>query len=507
MALDDNQIFVIRRDTSNGQNNRQNGLVIGEQQSVVLTNIDIGVPGQTRKRPGLTLLENLGATAGTGLFGFEPSDSTNELIATYGGVLEGWPSATTFTAHKSDFVSGTNVKMLKIGESGEDDVLAVYIEGNNWFRMLTDHTFQDLGSTAGTGSDSPPTSIATVFFRNRWWILKKNLLYYSDAFPADYSTAFDTISQNYRIPVGEERALIAIRDEGIVCFGQDAVWSLNPSVTPAATDKAEKLIDYGCSAGNTVVQVGDDIFFLSSDGVRGLFRTLQDKVQAGKSDPISFPLKEEFESINWAQISKACAVYFDNKYFLSLPVDASTSNNEVWVYYPATSGWVVVTGWNVAAWAKIRVDGEERLYAIDSTNGNVYQAWKGFSDNGTAINYLEIGRKEDLGQPLVDKDGGELKIKALSSGDYDLAVYVSADDKEFVSLGTMNLAGNAPALPVSLPFTLADSNVIEGVFHLDSIGPWRQIRWKIQHNDTNGSDEIIIYERSVISYANEYQSE
>jgi hypothetical protein len=474
----------------------------------LLKNVDIGVRGEALKRPGLTLVEDLGDNnVGYGAFGFEPSGGTNELLVIHGTKLEGYTGSGSFSEHKTDFTSGTISKMLKAGESGEDDVVLVKIDGNNWFRMNQSYTFQDLGTTSGTGNDSPPDSAVAVNFRNRVWILKDDLLYWSDPFPADYATAFDTVSGNYRIPVGEERALVGIRDLGIIAFGEDEVWSVNPSVTPAATDKAEKILDIGCVANNTVVQVFDDILFLARDGVRGLFRTQEDKVQSGASFPLSFALKEEYDSINWAQIEKATAVFFDNKYFLSLPVDSSSTNNEVWVFYPAFQAWVVISGWNVGSWAKVRFDGEEKLYAIDSTDDIVYQAWEGFDDNGTAIDYDEQGRKEDFGQPLITKSGGEIKIKAFSSGNYDLSIQVSIDDQDWTTLGTLNLTGNAPTLPVSLPFDLADDNLVSDTFHLDSLGPFNQIRVRIRHNDTNGSDDIKVFERQIITYPDEYQSE
>lgn len=506
-VVDDKQLFVIRRDLSGGMNNRQHGTVIAENQATELINVDISVPGESRKRPGLTLIEDLGNDIITGLYGFEPAGATNLLVATHGTKLETWPGSSTFTERKTDFTNDTDVTLLKGAESGEGDVLFVYIDGNNWFRMNQSFTFQDLGNTSGTGSDSPPLSSVAVVFRNRLWILKDDLLYWSDPFPANYATAFNTPADNYRIPVGEERFLIGLRDLGIIVGGEDSIWAINPSAVPAATDKPEKLIDVGCVAKKTAAQVGDDVLFMAADGVRGLFRTKEDKVQGGASFPLSFPLKEEFESISWPYISLACAVYFDNKYFLSLPVDASTTNNEVWVYFPAFNAWMVVTGWNVSSWAKMKVDGEERLYAGDATDGKVYQAWKGFDDNGTAIDYDEKGRKEDLGQPLVSKTGGEVRIRALSSGDYDLTIQASADDQDWTTLGTINLAGDAPTLPINLPFTLAGTNIVEETFHLDSLGSWRIIRIRIRHNVLNGNDEIKVFERSIVSFGDEYASE
>jgi len=159
------------------------------------------------------------------------------------------------------------------------------------------------------------------------------------------------------------------------------------------------------------------------------------------------------------------------------------------------------------------VSGEERLYYGKHGKNEVYQAWTGYTDegssttNGTAINYQEEGRKEDGGQPLIKKSGGVLKVKALSSGDYDLTVYVSIDDQAYETLGTISLLGNSPTLPATLPFDLASANIVSESFPLDSLGEWNQIRVKIQHNATNGSDDITLLSREIITYALTFQDE
>ena len=504
-VTDDKELFMIRRDYSGGQNNRVHGSNVGDNQATVLTNVDLGAPAQRSKRPGLTMFEDLSNNAGLGLFGFEPDGGTNILVAVEGTTL--WTSiiSSAFVSRKTNFTSGLIPGILKIGESGEGDVFVIGNGTDNWFRFSPSNysSPQDLGNT----NTSPPLSKVGLYFRNRFWVLDVNNLYWSDAFDDDYSGAFDRTTNFYRIPAGSEQALIGLRDEGIIVFGQDQIWGINPSGTPVATDRPVKIVEYGCRNGRTVQQVGDDILYLSSDGIRGVFRSQQDKLQAGASYPLSYVLKDEVASLNWLVIDKASAVYFDNKYFISVPVDASSTCNEVWVYFPASQGWSVITGWNVASWAKIKINGEERLYAIDSTDGKVYRAWNGFSDNSTAINYIEESKKDDFGQPLVKKVGGVLKVRALSSGAYTLTVSASIDDNAYQQLGTMSLAGNSPTLPVSLPFTLADSNIIQEEFHLDSLGEFHQLRVKIQHNATNGSDAITVFETNVTTYATMYQSE
>ena len=504
-AIDDKELFIVKKDISGGMDNRLHGNDLPDNEAVSLVNVDLGTPGKRSKRPGLTLLEDLGANPGLGLFGFEPDGGTNLLVAVEGTTLYTSPVSSGFTARKANFTSGLLTTILKIGESGLGDVFVAGNGTDNWFRFDPADLGnpQDLGNTA----NSPPLSTVGLWFRNRFWILDANALYWSDAFDDDYSGAFDRTTNFYRMPVGTERALLGLREEGIIALGQDAVWGIDPTNTPAATDKPVKILDIGCSNGRTAAQVGDDVFFLAPDGVRGVFRSQQDKLQQGASYPLSYRLKEEFASINWAQISKASAVYFDNKYFISLPVDASGTCNEVWVYFPASAGWMVISGWNVAGWSKIKINGEERLYAIDSIDGKVYQAWKGFSDNGTAISFTEESRKEDFKQHLVKKVGGVLKVRAVASGDYDLNVYTKVDDGEYQLLGTINLAGNAPTLPVSLPFSLAETNTLEEQFHLDSFGEFYELQTKLEHAELNGSDEITILETNITTYPTMYQSE
>jgi hypothetical protein len=513
MAYDDKPLTVIRRDVSGGLNNRYVANLIQENQCSQLVNADIGPPGQVRKRPGSTILACLASNPGTGLYGFEPRAGINRLVATYAGQIKWSPVSSGFATIASVNVStpGLATTMVKAGETGTyaGDVLILSDGTNNMLRVEPGTpSFQDLGNT----NLSPPKSTVMTYYRNRLWVLFANQLAWSSALPlynaslSGYATAFDRTTNVFNMPVGQERALIGIRDMGLVALGNDAVWGINPSVVPVATDKPEKIIEYGCVAGNTAQQVGDDIMYLAKDGVRGVFRTQQDKLQTGTSFPISYGLREEMDTISWAYVSKACAVVFDNKYFLSLPVNGSTYNNQVWILYPATQGWVKVSGWNVAAWSTIQISGEQRLYYIDSVNSNVYRAWKGFTDNGVAIPYLEVGRGEDMGAPLQKKVGGEVSIKAEISGNYNIEVYINLDNSGYNWIGNLNLAGALITFPITFPVTFPPQNIAYDKFHIDSLGEWFEAKIKLEHTTTNTSD-IRILERGILTYSNEYYSE
>jgi hypothetical protein len=512
---DDSTIPVIRRDLSGGVNNRQSGSLIGENQMTVLYNVDIGVVGQSSKRLGSVLIGNdVGNNTILGLMNFQIQGEDDQLIAYEGTTAWKWTGSGNWASLKADFTASTEVGMCLGKESGltPDDVIIVQNGVDHAFRLDTDGNWQDLGVTAGTGSDSPPISTVMCWYGNRFWVLKNDLLYFSDAYAADYAVAWDTVSNVYRIPVGKEMGICATRDTGIVVMGEDAIWGIAPTVVPAATDKPEPLItNHGVVSKGGWCQAGDDIYYFAQDGFRALKRTLQDKLQSGVEFPISYPLKDQYEKIAWGYIDRLTMKYFDNKIFINVPT--SSTEFDTWVYYTALKCFVIFQGWSPRCWETYKIVNKEYLYYGKQGNSVVYQAMYGYTDegttttNGTAITYQEEGRNEDMGQPLVEKIGGEIEIKALATGDYNVAVSVSLDGSAYQSLGTLNLSGDDLTLPLALPFTLNDLDEIKDKFHLDSFGNWRNIKLKLVHAATNGTDDITIYERNIVTFPEIYANE
>lgn len=499
------KLTATRKDISGGINNRQHETNIKTNACENLINADIGIPGLAVKRAGRDLIEKLGTDPGTSAFGFEPIGQTTQLVVTHGTKLETYPGSGTFTERKTDFTDGLLTSMCKATTSTGDSVLLVCNGTDNFFEF--DPT--DLSSPTDLGSDSndPPKTTVFTFYGNRLWTLKNEGLDFSDAAPASYDGSFN--NTGFVVPVGKEIAIVGIRDQGLFCVGTLGVYALNPSAVPAAdTDKPEKILDIGGAATKTFVQVGDDIYGLFYDGVRAIKRTLQDKLQLGVSYPLSYVLREEIDSINWAAADKASAVWFDNKYLISLPVDGETYNNEVWVYYPANDAWSVWQGWNVADWAKVVINGQEILYGIDSVNGAVYQFLAGTTDDDdsgdpVAISYTEIGRKEDLDATYNKKNTGEVTIRCEATGG-DLMVEANFDDSGWNTLGTVELEGNLVTFPITFPVTFLNPNIITKKFHLDPYGAWYNIQLRLTHTDT---DELKILERSMRAYLDEYTDE
>jgi hypothetical protein len=333
---------------------------------------------------------------------------------------------------------------------------------------------------------------------------------------------FDLVANYFRVPVGNAQALIATRDQGIVAIGQDQIWQLLPSQTPAATDQPMKVLDIGCVAGATAVQVADDIIFLAADGVRGLFRTQLDKLQTGQSFPLSYPIPDQIDAINWSEINKACAIFYANKYIISLPINGSSYNNVCLVYYPslstafyastntqniaATKSWVIYEGWNIARFAVMNISGQQNLYGIDAVTGKTYQLFKGTTDNGNTIVYDEQSKADDFKTPLQYKYGGEHKVRAQGSNGV-LVVSANPDSAGWIQLGSMSLTATGVTFPTTFPVNFSTSTEIISSFHLDGSGiiKFKKCQFRTYSN-TNAAD-ITIIETLATAFQEPYLSE
>lgn len=124
--------------------------------------------------------------------------------------------------------------------------------------------------------------------------------------------------------------------------------------------------DIGCSASKSIVQAGGGVFFLSDSGVYFL-QPQQSSTESMKlltvSDPISAPIDDVIKRINRSFAYRSVATYWNNRYYLSVPLDNSIVNNAILVYnfilkqwesvdiYPSlvqTGNTMTATQWNAS---------------------------------------------------------------------------------------------------------------------------------------------------------------
>ena len=106
--------------------------------------------------------------------------------------------------------------------------------------------------------------------------------------------------------------------------------------------------DIGCIAKGSIVQAGGGIIFLSDNGVymlnpagagNGVANTPEGMRLLTLAEPLSAPINDIISRINYNAVGSAVAAYWENRYYLSVPLDSSTRNNVTLVYNFINKAW------------------------------------------------------------------------------------------------------------------------------------------------------------------------
>jgi hypothetical protein len=201
------------------------------------------------------------------------------------------------------------------------------------------------------------------------------------------SDTFDVIGNQFKITGGSSDFITAIEpftENTLVVFGRRSVHRLN-GVSGSLADVQVNVItpDIGCAARGSVAQVANKVIFLSDQGVYAL--EFKDEYNLrGLEIPLSESISPIIERINQSYIDKAVGAYFDNRYFLAVPLDGAIENSAVLVYNFITGGWESIDTvgslqFNVMDMVVGREEAQNFLYLISSL-GSIHKV-DGFDGN------------------------------------------------------------------------------------------------------------------------------
>jgi len=131
--------------------------------------------------------------------------------------------------------------------------------------------------------------------------------------------------------------------------------------------------DLGCAARDTIVQIGNQVLFLSDKGVFSL-QFIDEYNLRGNEIPLSDPIQPYIDRINQRFINRSVAAYFDNRYWIAVPLDSSPENNYIFVYNFLNQGWESIDRvdslqFNIRDMLIGREGEENRLYITTSEGG------------------------------------------------------------------------------------------------------------------------------------------
>ena len=168
------------------------------------------------------------------------------------------------------------------------------------------------------------------------------------------SEAVDYINNTLSISQGDGQRLIGVRKFGetsIVAYKERSIYFITGgtgAVTNASTDLTVDRLDseteVGCVSEDTIVTIGVDQFFLSSEGVTSIGQNEQAKVQLAEI-PFSRSIQKIFDRATASSLHKSSATHFDNYYLLAIPIDGHTEPNAIVAFDLETRSWAGLWRW------------------------------------------------------------------------------------------------------------------------------------------------------------------
>lgn len=392
----------------------------------------------------------------------------------------------------------------------------ITVTGNNTFTFPL--VTANIGTTSDTGAivqNNYSAPIAPYIF----WFTNCLFSYGNPTTPTqiNHSNYLDSSTWNqglnsFNVGSGDGDPIVVCipwTDTVFVCFKLNSIYAVDadPTIPTASWSIGTIHRKIGCVAHRSAVQVGSDIWFLAHDGVRSVQR-IQTQDQNQVTVPISLPIQDIIERINWPQAKNACAVFWNNRYILSIPVDSSTTNNYTIVYNTLTQSWAGYwTGWLPSIYELTFFTSQGGRMVFGDTSGYV-NGWldyippanmvdANFTDNGVGISSAITTRSMTFQEPFNPKKLVGYEMEFIGS-DANVTTSFIPDLGSAQNVSSFLSFGSSVNLPVNLPFFLIEAGTYKkAIPAIASLQPFRECQFQVTATSGNLSLRTILSEAFV----------
>lgn len=351
-AVDGDEGFI-------GLNSRDNPVNLGKNFVSKAQNIrmDRGVATVRKGAERLTT----GALVGQSIFGtcaYTTAAGDELIVLAVSDGLFTYNPVTEVVSSKVDFPTGQTI-------TGDDEVELYQAQGIGYVYILRGFSKSVLRWNGTTTIDIPnvhshtgyPNSRHAIYYGNRHIVqTDRNTIQVSHYLEDNHWSALDVFTIND----GSSDTLVAISPwtlNEFVIFMRNSIFyasagvganALGDAVTEDNSYIKSLASDIGCIAKGSIVQAGGGILFLSDNGVyllnpagagNGAGNTPEGMRLLTIAEPLSAPISDVIARINFNAVDKAVATYWENRYYLAVPLDNSDVNNAVLVYNFINKAW------------------------------------------------------------------------------------------------------------------------------------------------------------------------
>jgi hypothetical protein len=191
----------------------------------------------------------------------------------------------------------------------------------------------------------PPSDFA-FYFQNRLVCnISKTEIVVGDIL----SENFDFTLNNFIINQGGNDRIVGVLpwiENQFLVFMSKSIYVayVDPRFDPAAPDQSQITVvttQVGCLARRSIVSAGQFVYFLSGKGVHMITPALDLKL-IGNTLPLSEPIDDFFDSVNFSAINKSVSSYYDNRFYIAIPTGSSTRPDKTLVYNTLNQAWETI---------------------------------------------------------------------------------------------------------------------------------------------------------------------
>lgn len=385
-AVDGDEGFI-------GLNSRDNPVNLGKNFVSKAQNIRMD-RGVARVRKGAERL-TAGALVGQAIYGAcSYTTSTGEeliILVVSNGLYKYTPDTEALSA-KINFPAGQTI-------SASDEVELYQATGVGYVYILRGFSKSVLRWDGVSTIDVPGVGVHTNYPNSR------HALYYGNRHIVQIDRNTISVSHYLRDNAWSNLDVFTINDGSSDTLVAVAPWTLNEFVifmrnsifyaaagvgANAAGDAAQEADSYikslatdiGCIAKGSIVQAGGGIIFLSDNGVyilnpagagNGAGNTPEGMRLLTISEPLSAPISDVIARINFNAVDRSVAAYWENRYYLAVPLDGSAVNNAVLVYNFLNKAWESVDTYNanqaIEDFVVAKKGNRRRMFMVDENQG------------------------------------------------------------------------------------------------------------------------------------------
>jgi len=228
---------------------------------------------------------------------------------------------------------------------------------------------------------APVNAVATYFNNQLILANQQDSLIVSDI---NDPFTYDVQLKSFRTNVGDNDHIVAVHpyaNRQLVVLGRKTIYlaTLGISADGTALDPATSNIqlltnEIGGNAMNTVATAGQFIYFLSDNGVYKLDNQQIDAALRGNTLTLSEPIDDLIQTINSSAVGSANSTYFNNRLYLSVPTNGSSTCNTLLIYNLLNAAWESLDSYpfSIDRLLVTTYNNQRRLLAVSYSGGAIF---------------------------------------------------------------------------------------------------------------------------------------